>query len=102
VSFYFDSCFLLSSVMPLLPILRPPSHVAIASSLPTLRYQYENDLRALRKAIGWQSPGYDLKMRRRMLSLAQPGDFVYFSAYALAGLVPSFSFFLMLLEHYRL
>jgi hypothetical protein len=42
-------------------------------------------------------------MRRGMLSLAQPGDFVYFSAYALAGLMPLFSsFFLVLLEHYGL
>jgi hypothetical protein len=42
-------------------------------------------------------------MRREMLSLAQPGDFVYFSAYAQAGLVPPFSsFFLVLLEHYGL
>jgi hypothetical protein len=49
----------------------------------------------------WQSLGYDSKMRRGMLSLAQPGDFVYFSAYALAGLVSLFSsFFLILLEHY--
>jgi hypothetical protein len=35
-----------------------------------------------------------------MLSLTQPGNFVYFLAYALAGLVPPFSsFFLVLLEH---
>jgi hypothetical protein len=75
----------------------------MVSSLPTSRYQFENDLRALRKVIGWQSPGYDSKMRRGMLSLAQPGDFVYFSAYTLVGLVPPFSsFFLMLLEHYGL
>jgi hypothetical protein len=74
----------------------------MASSLPTSRYQSENDLRALRKTIGWQSPRYDSKMRCRMLSLAQPGDFVYFSAYALAGLVPPFSSFLVLLEHYGL
>jgi hypothetical protein len=75
----------------------------MASSLPTSRYQSENDLRVLRKAIGWQFLGYDSKMRCRMLSLAQPGDFVYFSAYALAGLMPPFSsFFLVLLEHYRL
>jgi hypothetical protein len=57
----------------------------------------------LRKAIGWQSPGYDSKMWHRMLWLAQPGDFVHFSAYALAGLVPSFSsFVLVLLQHYGL
>jgi hypothetical protein len=75
----------------------------MASSLPTSCYQSENDLRALRKAIGWQSPGYDSKMRRGMLSLTQSGDFVYFLTYALAGLMPPFSsFFLMLLEHYGL
>jgi hypothetical protein len=59
----------------------------MVSSLPTSRFQSENDLRALRKAIGWQSLGYDSKMWRGMLSLAQPGDFVYFSAYVMAGLV---------------
>jgi hypothetical protein len=33
----------------------------------------------------------------------RPDDFVYFSTYALAGLVPVFSsFFFMLLEHYEL
>jgi hypothetical protein len=101
--FSFNSCFLQPSVLPLLPIFRPPPLAAMASSLPTSRYQFESDLRVLRKAIEWQSPGYDSKMRRRMLSLTQPGDFVYFSAYALAGLGLSFSsFFLVLLEHYGL
>jgi hypothetical protein len=75
----------------------------MASSLPTLRCQSENDPRALRKVIGWQSPRYDSKMWHEMLSLVQPGDFVYFSVYALAGLMlPFSSFFLMLLEHYGL
>jgi hypothetical protein len=42
-------------------------------------------------------------MRCGMLSLAHPGDFVYFSSYAMAGLVPPLSsFFLVLLEHYGL
>jgi hypothetical protein len=36
------------------------------------------------------------------LSLAQPSDFVYFSSYALAGLVLPLSSFLVLLEHYEL
>jgi hypothetical protein len=67
--FSFNSCFLQPSVLPLLPIFRPPPLAAMASSLPTSRYQFESDLRVLRKAIGWQSPGYDSKMRRRMLSL---------------------------------
>jgi hypothetical protein len=74
----------------------------MASSLPPSRYQIENDLRVLRKVIGWQSPGYDSKMRREMLSLAHPGDFIYFLSYALAGLVQPLSSFLVLLEHYVL
>jgi hypothetical protein len=42
-------------------------------------------------------------MRCGMLSLNKPGDFVYFSAYARAGLVsPLSSIFLVLLEHYGL
>jgi hypothetical protein len=42
-------------------------------------------------------------MQCKMLLLAQLGDFVYFSVYALAGLVTPFSsFFLVLLEHYGL
>jgi hypothetical protein len=40
-------------------------------------------------------------MWRGMLSLAHSGDFVYFSSYALVGLVPPLSF-LVLLEHYGL
>jgi hypothetical protein len=101
--FSFDSCFLLSSVLLLLPILRPPPLVAMTSSLPTSRYQSKNDLIALRKAIEWQSLGYDSKMQCKMLSLTQLGDFVYLSVYALAGLVTPFSsFFLVLLEHYGL
>jgi hypothetical protein len=94
---------LLSSAPPLLLNHCPSPPVVTASSLPPLRYRSENDLRVMRKAIGWQSPGYDPKMRRRMLSLAHPDDFVYFSSYALLGLMlPLSSFFLMLLEHYRL
>jgi hypothetical protein len=51
--FFFNSCFLPSSVLPLLPILRPPPLAAMVSSHPTSCYQFENDLRALIKAIGW-------------------------------------------------
>jgi hypothetical protein len=77
--------------------------MVMASGLPPSCYQSENDLRVLRRTIGWQSSGYDLKMRCEMLSLAHPGDFIYFSSYALSGLVPLLSsFFLVLLEHYRI
>jgi hypothetical protein len=75
----------------------------MASGLPPSRYQSENDLRVLRKVIRWQSLGYDSKMRCGMLSLTHPSDFIYFSSYALVGLMPPLSsFFLMLLEHYGL
>jgi hypothetical protein len=94
-----DSCFLLSSAPPLLPILRPPPLAVMVPSFPTSCYQSENDLRVLRKAIRWQSLGYDSKMRHEMLSLAHPSSFIYFLAYTLAGLVPPLSSF-MLLEHY--
>jgi hypothetical protein len=45
------------------------------------------------------------KVKSGAASLAnmRPGDFVFFTAYALAGLVPPLSsFFLTLLEYYRL
>jgi hypothetical protein len=95
--------FLLSSALPLLLNLRPPPPAVMVSDLPPSRYQSENDLRVLRKAIGWQSPGYDSKMWCRMLSLAHPSDFIYFSSYALTGVLSLLSsFFLVLLEHYGL
>jgi hypothetical protein len=57
------------------------------SGLPTSCYQSKNNS----------------EMQHGMLSLAQPGDFIYFSSYALLGLVPPLSsYFLMLLEHYEL
>jgi hypothetical protein len=77
----------------------------MASDLPTSCYQRESDLRKLRKVIGWQSLGYDSVMRRGIVSLAnmQPDDFIFFSSYAMYGLVsPLSSFFIMLLQHYTL
>jgi hypothetical protein len=50
--------------------------------------------------MGWQSSGLMCKVKSRAASLAnmRPGDFVFFAAYALAGLVPPLSsFFLTLL-----
>jgi hypothetical protein len=55
--------------------------------------------------MGWQAPGFEHRLKRGVVPLAnlEPGDFVFFSAYALAGLVPPLSsFFLMLLEFYGL
>jgi hypothetical protein len=45
--------FLLSSALPLVLDLDPPPLVVMVSGLPLSRYQSENDLRVLRKAIGW-------------------------------------------------
>jgi hypothetical protein len=75
------SYFLLSSTQPLLPNLRPPPPVVMASDLLASHYRSKNDLRVLRKAIGWQSPGYDSKMQSGMLLLTHPGDLVYFSSH---------------------
>jgi hypothetical protein len=47
---------------------------------------------------------YDSKMWHLVVSLAnmRPGDFVFFSSYALSGLVLPLSFIFMLLKHYGL
>jgi hypothetical protein len=55
--------------------------------------------------MGWQAPGFEHRLKRGVMPLAnlEPGDFVFFLAYALAGLVPPLSsFFLMMLEFYGL
>jgi hypothetical protein len=53
----------------------------------------------------WQALGLPCKVKSKTASLAnmRPGDFIFFVAYALAGLVPpQSSFFLTLLEYYGL
>jgi hypothetical protein len=55
--------------------------------------------------MGWQAPGLTCKVKSGAMSLAnmRSGDFVFFVAYALVGLVlPLSSFFLTLLEYYGL
>jgi hypothetical protein len=55
--------------------------------------------------MGWQAPGLAPKLKHGVTSLAnmRPGDFVFFTTYALAELVPPLSsFFLTLLEYYEL
>jgi hypothetical protein len=64
-----------------------------------------SSLVSLRWLMGWQAPGLTPKLKPGAASLAnkRPGDFVFFAAYALAGLVPPLSsFFLTLLEYYGL
>jgi hypothetical protein len=77
----------------------------MASALSSSRLQSPEDLRKLRKSMGWQAPGYEDRVQRGITPLIglRPGEFVYFTAYALAGLVPPFSsFFFTLLEAYGL
>jgi hypothetical protein len=77
----------------------------MAAELPSSRFNSEGSLVPMRKLMGWQSSGYESKVRRGIASLAnmRPGDFIFFSAYTLSGLVlPLSSLFLTLLEHYRL
>jgi hypothetical protein len=62
-------------------------------------------LASLQRLMGWQVPGLARKVKSGAASLANMrlGDFIFFVAYALAGVVPPLSsFFLMLLECYGL
>jgi hypothetical protein len=54
--------------------------------------------------MGWQAPGLTCKVKSGAASLAnmRSGDFIFFAAYALAGLVQPLSSFLTLLEYYGL
>jgi hypothetical protein len=82
-----------------------PLSTAIAAELPPSRFKMTGSLAILRWLMGWQAPGLACKVRSGATSLAnmRPGDFVFFVAYALAGLVPPLSsFFLTLLEYYGL
>jgi hypothetical protein len=63
----------------------------------------EGDLGKLRQVIAWQSSRFDGKMQHgvALLTGMRPGEFIYFSSYALSGLVLPFSSFLLtFLEHY--
>jgi hypothetical protein len=94
----------LSSALVFLRDLQPPS-TAMAAELPPSRFKTMSSLASLRRLMGWQAPGLACKVKSGAASLANmwPGDFVFFTAYALAGLVPPLSsFFLMLLEYYGL
>jgi hypothetical protein len=77
----------------------------MATELPPSRFKTTGSLSCLWWLMGWQAPGLTCKVKSEAASLAnmRPGDFVFFAAYALAGLVPPLSsFFLMLLEYYGL
>jgi hypothetical protein len=75
------------------------------SNLPSSCLRKEDDLRKLRRVLGWQSPGFDGWMQCGILPLIdlQPREFIFFTCYITVGLVPPVSSFLFtLLEFYRL
>jgi hypothetical protein len=77
----------------------------MAVELPPSRFRTTGSLASLRWLMGWQVPGLMCEVKGGAASLAnmRPGDFVFFAAYALVGLVsPLSSYFLTLLEYYRL
>jgi hypothetical protein len=77
----------------------------MAAELPPSRFKTTGSLASLRRLMGWQAPGLTCKVKSGAASQAnmRPGDFVFFATYALAGPVPPLSsFFLTLLEYYRL
>jgi hypothetical protein len=78
---------------------------SMAAELPPSRFRSSGPLVSLRWLMGWQAPGFEHRLKCRVVPLANlaPGNFVFFSAYTMAGLVPPVSsFFLMLLEFYGL
>jgi hypothetical protein len=94
----------LSFALVFLHNLRPPS-TDMAAKLPPSRFKTTGSLASLRWLMGWQASGLACKVKSGAASLANMrlGDFVFFVAYALAGLVPPLSsFFLTLLEYYGL
>jgi hypothetical protein len=77
----------------------------MTSILTASRFWSESDLRKLRLLLGWQSSGYDGRIRCEAILLGDLwySKFIFFTLYALAGLVlPFSSFFFMLLETYGL
>jgi hypothetical protein len=77
----------------------------MAAELPPSRFKTMGSLASLRRLMGWQVPDLAPKPNHGATSLAnmRSGDFVFFAAYALVGLVPPLSFFfLTLLEYYGL
>jgi hypothetical protein len=84
--------------------LCPPS-IAMASRLPSPRFKTTGSLASLQRLMGWQAPSLASKLKSGTVSLANMrlGDFIFFTAYAMVGLVPPLSsFFLTMQEYYRL
>jgi hypothetical protein len=77
----------------------------MASNLSPSRLRSDSDLRKVRLLLRLQSLKFDGRMRCGSVPLAglRPGEFIFFTSYALAGLaLPFSSFFFTLLENYGL
>jgi hypothetical protein len=76
----------------------------MASILSASRFRSGSDLTKLRRLLGWQSPGYDGRVQCGAIPLRdlRPGEFIFFTSYALSALVLPFSSFFTLLETYDL
>jgi hypothetical protein len=77
----------------------------MAAELPPSQFKMAGSLASPRRLMGWQAPCLTPELKHGATSLANMrlGDFIFFMEHALAGLVPSLSFFfLTLLEYYRL
>jgi hypothetical protein len=76
----------------------------MAAEFPPSRFKTMVSLASLRRLMGWQAPGLACKVKSGAASLTnmRPGDFIFFVAYALVGLVPPPSSFVTLLEYYGL
>jgi hypothetical protein len=67
----------------------------MAAELSPSWFKMTGSLASLQRLMGWQAPGLTCKVKSRVASLAnmRSGDFVFFTVYALAGLVPPLSSF---------
>jgi hypothetical protein len=77
----------------------------MTAELPPSRFKTTGSLASLRRLMGWQAPCLASRLKNGAASLAnmRSGDFIFFAAYALTGLVPPpSSFFLTMLEYYGL
>jgi hypothetical protein len=63
----------------------------MAAELPPSRFRSSGSLVSLRRLMGWQAPSFEHRLKRGVVPLAKlaPGDFVFFSAYALQLLTSS-------------
>jgi hypothetical protein len=97
-------CLLPSFLSSLLPSRSHPPPVVMASILPASRFRSGSDHTKLRRLLRWQSPGYNGRVWCGAVPLGdlQPGEFIFFTSYALAGVMPPFSSFFVLLEWYGL